>query len=185
MKPFIYTPAPRYYGNDIDSDGEEEAFTPTCLIEAYRDKIPELVSPTDVDFLGEADEYIFEKVFVLARRYAIVDNWNLCEWSMRYHKLIHKAFRHIRVHAKVTKSARSSQYNHARNVKKRCFMALLSWMLRDPAKIDVADQTDAERVYASAKAHRMDKMMKWRDIAHEIKEKLDRDEDMDDDRATA
>ena len=98
---------------------------------------------------------------------------------MRYHRLLHRAFRHIRVHAKVSKGARSSQYNHARQVKRRCFVALLSWMLRDPAKIDIADQTDAERVFADAKAHRMDKMMKWRDIAHEIKEKLDRDEDTD------
>ena len=66
MKPFIYTPAPRYHGNDIDSDGEEEAYTPQCLVNAYRDSVPELISPTDVDFLGEADDYIFGKIFVLA-----------------------------------------------------------------------------------------------------------------------
>ena len=106
--------------------GKREAYTPQCLVNAYRDSVPELISPTDVDFLGEADDFIFGKIFVLARRYTAVDNLNLCEWSMRYHRLLHRAFRHIRVHAKVTKGARSSQYSHARQVKKRCFMALLS-----------------------------------------------------------
>ena len=145
--------------------------------EVYRDHIPELVAPTEVEFLGEADDFIFEKVFVLARKYAVVDNWNLVEWSLRYHKLIHRALRNIRIHARVKKHARQSQYNHSRNVKKRCFMAFLAWMLRDPAAIDVASQSSAEIVYAEAKAHRMNKMMKWRDVAIEIKQKLNRDEE--------
>ena len=99
------------------------------------------------------------------------------EWSLRYHKLIHRALRNIRIHARVKKHARQSQYNHSRNVKKRCFMAFLAWMLRDPAAIDVASQSSAEIVYAEAKAHRMNKMMKWRDVAIEIKQKLNRDEE--------
>lgn len=177
LRPFLFHASERHKGNDIDSDGEEEEFVPQVMQEVYRDHIPELVAPTEVEFLGEADDFIFEKVFVLARKYAVVDNWNLVEWSLRYHKLIHRALRNIRIHARVKKHARQSQYNHSRNVKRRCFMAFLAWMLRDPAAIDVASQSSAEIVYAEAKAHRMDKMMKWRDVAIEIKQKLDRDEE--------
>jgi hypothetical protein len=177
IRPFIFKPSANHNGNDIDSDGEEEDYVPAVMQNVYRDNMPELIAPTDVDFLGEADDFIFEKVFVLARRYAVVDNWNLVEWSLRYHKLIHRAFRNIRVFARVRKHARSSQYNHARIVKRRCFMAFLAWMLRDPSAINMAEQSEAEIVYADAKAHRMDKMMKWRDVAIEIKQKLARDEE--------
>jgi len=180
MKPFFYIKGPRYCGTDMDSDAEEAEFTPARMTEIYQEKIPEMVSPSELEFLTEADDFIFEKILILAKRYTIVDNWNMCEWSMRYHMRIHRAFKNLRQFAKVSKSARKSQSVHAKKMKRKCFMALLGWMLRDPAAINLADQTDAEKVYADAKVYRMDKMMKWRGIATQIKVEFGRDEEEED-----
>ena len=183
MKPFLFKPSPTYQGGDVDSDFED-LYTPSRMQTVYREKVDEMLSPAELDFLGDADDFIFNKIMILSRKFAVIDNWNLVEWSMRYHKLIHRAFRNLRVFSKVSRNARKSSQVHAKKVKRRCFMALLSWMLRDPAAISLSEQTEAEKAYADAKNYRMDKMMKWRDIGADIKENLDRDDEdnlLDDD----
>ncbi len=180
IRPFLYKKGPKYCGTDMDSDGEEIECTPQRMKDIYQNQIPEIQSPSELEFLSEADDFIFGKILALAQRYRVVDNWNLCEWCMRYHIRMHRAFKNLRTFAKVSRNAKKSQHLHNKKIKIKTFNALISWMMRDPATINFNEQTDAERIHTDAKVYRMDKMMKWRGVAAEIKKVYGRDEDDDD-----
>ena len=155
---------------DVPSDGEDEircARVNTCYSEL---SLP-LPKASDLDFLGGADDFIMRKVGVLARRFLVVDKLALVETSMRYHRYMHRCFINLRTHAHVSRASRNKtkRTNHKR--KMQSFLCLVTWMLRDAnGGINFSDQTPAEEIFYAAKDHRMEKMMKWRDMGMTLKQ---------------
>lgn len=164
-------------GYDIPSDGEDDV---RCSIvnKCYSEAIAPLLLGPELEFLENADDFIRNKVAVMSTKFLVVDKLALIESGMRYHRFLYRAFMNLRIFARVSRNYRRhvKKVNHHR--KQRCFLALLTWMLRDPnGGLNLADQTDAEQIYFSAKSYRMDKMMKWRDASITIKQVYGRDYD--------
>lgn len=159
LRPVIY---------DVPSDGEDEV---RCarINNCYAEMVP-LAQANDLDFLVKADEFIMRKVGVLARRFQGVDKLALIETSVRYQRYMYRAFLHLRTNARVRCNARTRAKKLNNKLKLRSFLGLVTWMMRDAnGGVNFADQTPAEECFYAAKDHRMDKMMKWRDMAQVLK----------------
>lgn len=164
-------------GYDIPSDGEDDIRSST-INTRYTSVVAPLPMGPELDFLEKADSFILNKVAVLGARFITVDKLALIECSLRYHRSMHRAFLNLKINARVRRNGRKSTKKISHRLKKQSFLALLAWMLRDPSGgLNLDDQTDAEQVYYAAKGYRMDKMMKWRDMAITIKQVYGRDYD--------
>ena len=159
LRPVIY---------DVPSDGEDEVRS-ARINDCYTEVSP-LAQASELDFLGKADEFIMRKVGVLTRRFQGVDKLALIETSVRYHRYMYRAFLHLRTNARVRCNSRTRAKELNNKLKLKSFLGLVTWMLRDAnGGINFADQTPAEECFYAAKDHRMDTMMKWRDMAQILK----------------
>jgi len=116
----------------------------------------------------------------LRDRFYEVEVWTLFDSAFRYHRVAHRVFKNLRVHARVNKNSRNTKYQYRNNLLRKVLYAFLRWATRgmddsleDGGGRDTIqiEHSRAEELAFIARTTRMEKLKKRRDAAKAFKER--------------